>query len=267
MTKGFIGHWDLRFKETTVAGLLYYIPTATRAIKVAELAELGLGYAFDSRLVPREVQRGPDGDRGVVVADCDRLKEHLLGFWPEKQRWLKIPGCPGNAWVGRHLDQPIEPADLVRDQVLPGHWVTLADGRDWLCPVARGAIDSDGELGWCQNLPAAVGFDAEGNWTRQGVVAKYAPLWDVAMRWWDAFAAASPDEDDQPDGEAEKTRVTFEFADVNDAALLALATNYRVGKAEVVLLALFDDRATVEILKALIDWPTISAWLKKRPDR
>ena len=55
-----------------------------------------------------------------------------------------------------------------------------------------------------------------------------------------------------------------EFADVNDAALLALATNYRVGKAEVVLLGLFDDRATVEILKALIDWPTISAWLKKK---
>ena len=140
----------------------------------------------------------------------------------------------------------------------------LADGREWLCPIARGAIDSDGELGWCQNLPAAVGLDAEGEWTRQGVVAKYAPLWAVAMRWWDAFAAASPDEDDEPDAEAEKTQIRFEFADVNDAALLALATNYRVGKAEVALLGLFDDRATVEILKALIDWPTIQGWIKKK---
>lgn len=252
-----------------MSGLLYYLPECTRAIKVADLGKIGLGYAFDSRLVPREVQRGPGGDRGVVVADPDRLPEHLLGFWPEKQTWLKIPGLPDGkeAWVGRHNDQPVRPPDLVRESVLPGHFVTLADGNDWLVPIARG-INADGDepFGY-PNLPQTVGVDDAGAWTQGGVVPKYRRLWEIATAWWDAFAAAGPGPDDVDDvvvDDKRKVTIEFDFPGVNDAALYALATNYRVGKAEVALLGLFDDRSTVEVLEALIDWPTVQAWIKKK---
>jgi len=248
-----------------VSGLLYYIPGQTRAIKLEQLPELGLAHAFEGRLTPREVSRGPDGDRGVVIADPDRLSEHLLGYWPERQTWHKIPGAADKpVWLGSPHGERVEPRDLIRETPLAGHWVHLADGQDWLVPVARGLADDEDSLTWYSALPAAVTLDDAGNWTRGGVVAKYQQLWQIACDWWDAVQAAPVEEVEDGDQGTARVRVRFSFENVCDAALVALATNYRLNKAEVAFLGLFDDACAREVLMALVDWPVAREFLKKK---
>ena len=57
---------------------------------------------------------------------------------------------------------------------------------------------------------------------------------------------------------------TFDFDGLHDAALTALSTNYRIGKAEVNALGLFDDSSATAILSALVDWPTVLKWKEKK---
>ncbi len=250
-----------------MAGFLYFLPGQNRGIKIADLQAAGLGYAFERRMSPREVLGGgPDGNPGVVVADPESVPD--IGYYADRQTWRKIPGSRN--WLGYLTHNRPTPADLQRDQVLDGHWITLADGNEWLVPIARGSVEEtfetpggakDTRLAWCRNLPEATSIDDdEGHWIRDGVLARYRPLWDTATRWWDARSGAKI-----PDAEEGKpTRVTFDFDGTNDGALLALQANYRVSKIEAAALGLFDDQCVVEILDALIDWPTIEAWLKKK---
>jgi len=240
-----------------MAGLLYFLPGRDRSIKLPDVKAAGLDYAFEDRCTPAGVERGPDGERGVIVADDERIEAHRIGYYPDKQTWRRIPGL--DAWVGMYTDDPPEPTDLIRQRALPGHWVRLGDGHDWLIPVARAAAEQDSTLVWYQALPQATTIDEEGRWIQGGVLPAYQRLWDIAMRWWDAVVAAETIEESET-----SAKIELDFEEINDGALLALATNYRVGKAEVALLGLFDDQCVREILAALIDMPTIQAWLKKK---
>lgn len=238
-----------------MAGLLYYIPNQTRGIAPQAVADLGLAYALGGVMWTAAdiIQNGPDGGRGVVLAD-DKIVP-CVGHFPEQQTWRKIPGS--DVWVGMVTTAPPSPADLVRDQVLPGHLVKLADGQEWLVPVARGRREEEGDLRWTMNLPTTpTTCDEDGKWVAGGVSVAYRPLWEIAERFWDEWYEADTTEQE----------TILDFANLNDAALLALATNYRVTITEVVLLGLFDSRCTVEILKAIIDWPVIEAWVKKKAD-
>jgi hypothetical protein len=226
-------------------GFLYYLP-AKRDIKLAELVALGLGYAFEKPSFTRcEIHaNGPDKGAGVIVADDTRLVGHRVGYYADEQEWVKVPKT--NAYVGWFKADPPTPTDLERSQTLNGHLVELGDGNEWLVPVARGAA----EEGWYTALPQRTGLDDNGEWASGKVIARYEALWDAACRFWDAFRSANDVE-----GEA----VQLDFAGQNDAALVALQANYRVGRAEVVALGLFDGQCVVRILQALIDWPT---WLE-----
>jgi hypothetical protein len=138
--------------------------------------------------------------------------------------------------------------------MLSGHLVTLGDGQRWRVPIAR-AIDAEAELLTYGNvLPRAVDVDDDGEWTPAGTVARYAPLWEIATSYWHARVHA----EELDEG------IKFDFAGERDAALAALAANYRIGKAEVGLLGLFNDQAILQILDALIDMPTFEAWCKKK---
>lgn len=245
-----------------MAGLLYYLPTEKAALTPEQIEDAGLGYALPRKCPQpmRSVQGGPDQQQGVIIAVEGSISGGLIGYYPDRQTWRRLPS--GAAWVGYYTDQPPTPAELVRDKQLPGHLVTLGDDQDYEIPVARGFSDDEENVGGYQALPSISTLDDEGNWTPGGVVAKHAELWEVAQRWWDSFVGAAA-EDQQPT-ETGGLRVEFDFAGLNDAALTALATNYRLGKAEVALLGLFDQEIVREILLAVIDWPTIENWLKKK---
>lgn len=235
-----------------MAGLLYYVPGRV-SVDREDLAALGLSYAFERSPDCRQCQRGPDGARGVVFADSRFVPPPELGYHEAKQRWTKAAGS--GVWIGVCNDSPPTPADLARQSQIAGHLVTLADDQRYLCPVAR-AFDTNGDSPIpYMTLPQTVGVDENGDWGTGGVVPKFRRLWETACRWFDAVRAA---------GIGEDSTVKFEFADIADAALLALQTNYRVGKDEVSILGLFDNRCMTNVLQALVDWPTLEDWLKKK---
>jgi len=92
-------------------------------------------------------------------------------------------------------------------------------------------------------------------------------LWEVAIAWWDSIRAAIWTTGDETEEDEEPShRISFEFAGLNDAALLALATNYRLAKTEVALLHLFRGQCAATILGALVDLPTFIEWAKKNAD-
>jgi hypothetical protein len=247
-----------------MAGCLYYLPGESSNITVATVRSLGLSYAFETdRCSARGVTRGPeDSGPGVVVADPLYVPDHLIRFESDQQTWLKLPGC--NKYVGMYTDEHRPGStDLQRSTVLPGHLVTLGDGNDWICPIARGHADEEDALTWHNALPQARTIDPEGNWILGDVVDKYRALWDTACRFWDVFNTALTEAGAEKSAES-KQEVSFSFADENDAALRALPANYRVGKAEVALLGLFNTQAVSGILRALIDWPTAEKWLQKK---
>jgi hypothetical protein len=129
-----------------------------------------------------------------------------------------------------------------------------------MIPVARGFAESNGNTGYCCALPTTVGVDDEGNWSPGEVVARHAKLWAIAQQCWDSMRDSFQDEG----AGASEARIAFDFADTHDAALLALSTNYRVGKVEVALLELFHDQCVGRILLAMVDFPTIVEWMNKK---
>lgn len=243
-------------------GLLYFVPGEKRgmASNPTKIAELGIGHAFESTPTAAEVIGGPAGDGVILVADAAHVR---TGYYPHEQEWRKVPGS--TAWVGRELDKPLESLSLARGKQFTGHFVTLADGKQWLVPVARQAFERDGQLaGAGCALPRATSVDDEGNWIVGDVQPAYAALWAVAERVWDQLVTQTTAAADEGVDDADEVHVSLSFGDLNDAALLALATNYRVGKAEVAMLGLFDTDCVIQVLRALVDLPTVDLFLKKK---
>lgn len=248
-------------------GLLYYIegahPQDVLPGKYAFLA-----YAFDKKPTGCGCVHGPDGaGAGAVFADSAKVPGHKIGHYPDKQKWQKLFGTGDViAYVGMYVDDRPSPADLQREPMLNGHVVAMADGQQWIAPVARGQSDTEGELGWYNALPTNTTLDDDGNWAQGAVVPRYEALWDAACKWWEVFTGAvsalstAKGGEPAPDGNA----VSFTFADKNDAALTCLSANYRLAKPEVVLLGLFNDQATQAVLMASVDWPTLQDIAQKK---
>ena len=278
-----------------VAGFLYYLPDRQQVPSFEDLKTAGLGYAFDvgadadqKSLAHRGVQGGPDGGKGILVASVS-ADQRAIGYHPDRQTWRKLAGkSQHRVWVGHDKENPPAPADLVRAELLPGHEVKLADGHHYTIPVARGiAAGDNGELsGWYHALPRSVDLDDAGQWTYGDVLPRYRWLWELALGWfdvwWEAFfrveeSETDGEQEDDSQGPAargegrdsEKTLALklYDLSELATAATAVLAANYRVGKTEVVMLGLFDGEGPMrEILGALIDWPFVVSWFKKKAD-
>lgn len=242
-------------------GLLYFVPGQSHA-ELADAAELGLGHAFETNLTPREINgTGPDGGQGVVLADATRVPD--IGYYRDRQEWRVIPGNPAAAWVGRFTDQPVRPEDLARLEMLPGHAVCMGDRQDWQAPIARAwVVGEDGVDGWYESLPHRTGLDEENHWIRGQVAERYRRVWEIAVAFWDEFWQAAGTAEPVEGG---ATRIEFDFQGLADAAVVVLAANYRLARAEVGLLGLFEESTPAEVLQAAIDWPTyVKEEIKKK---
>jgi hypothetical protein len=259
-----------------MSGFLYYLPGARGSITAEELAAGPLAYAFDqrSRVTPCQVSGGPDGGSGLVVADNRRVPDVRIRYKTAEQQWQAMPWLLGNGkkskiagdehppWVGFYTADRPGPEALLRDPALDGHPVRLGDGNRWVIPVARGCAQvEEGLVGYC-NLPETTGLDwTSGEWVNKGVTDKYARLWEVATRWWDAITGKVLED---AEAEDESEGLELDFSGKRDAALSVLQANYAIGTAEVALLELLDDQAINEVLCACVDWPTWTARLEKK---
>lgn len=239
-----------------MAGFLYFIPGGGGGIKIDDIRSKGLGYAFDDTFAHCEVMKGPASDSGPGVCVAPTVFSEtggVVGYYKDKQIWTKIPGS--DVWAGYIKDAPPIPADLAKREMVPGHWVELTDGNRWLCPVAR-QMDTlaGGTPTWSIALPGVVTANEKGEWETTDVVPKYQALWKVAQDWYDQIIVGI-------EQTKEQDKITFGFSDGYDAALIAISTNYRLGKAEASILHLFDTGTPTKILGALIDYPTLEDWM------
>lgn len=246
-----------------LAQLLYFVDGSHRLTR-DQAVELGLGYAFPAgQFVPAEYSAaGPGGNTGCVLGgSTDRL-----GYVRDRQTWLKMPPVaaslrgarPKSAsqptiHVGFWHDARPTPSDLAVPDPLRGSSVKLKDGNEWQVPIAR---EWTGGSGWSRTLPGVLALGDDGSWASGGVAPKFARLWEICVEFWSHLFGASLNDSNE---------IRFNFQGANDAALEVLAFNYRLSRAEVVLLGLFDDQldSAATVLRALVDFDRYLTWQKK----
>jgi len=250
-----------------MAGFLYYVSGGHSGMTLVDLARAGLGHAFERPPAKTEVLRGPDGQAGLVVAD-ERTLGREIRYIPDQQTWRRLvsqlptPNSQLVPWVGLYRGDRPGPEDLARKEQLQGHWVRLADDRDWLCPIARGWAEQDGQLRWYHSLPQVLELDEQGQWRHGPVLARYAPLWDLALQWDETLLRGWEERNDAESGE--EVVMALKFQGAVEAAVRALGVNYRIGPTEAAMLGILTGPLAGEILNALVDLPTRREWAEKK---
>jgi hypothetical protein len=126
----------------------------------------------------------------------------------------------------------------------------LADGREWLIPVARLAAGQTG-------LPHRYGLSEDGTWHRITDDA-YDPAWQLAERIAPRVYADMgllDDEDELPEPMSESSRI--------DAACHILGLLYTIGPVEIDILRVLDPSSVATILAAFVDAPAAVEAAKK----
>lgn len=248
-----------------MSGFLYYLPGRSAGISLDEASSAGLAYALDGPISTVGVRGGPDGGDGVLLALASAMPPEQLHYQADVQTWRKAPlAVSQSVWVGVYAAKP-QAADLARPKQLAGHEVLLADDRTWLVPVARGWTEEDGELRWYHALPQQSMLGDDGRWQSGSVLPRFAPLWNLAMRFDDVRRQAILGAGDEGRGAGDAmVKVAFDFSGLHEAAVEALQYNYRIGPAEADLLGLLTLDVSREILEAVIDLPTRAEWFKKK---
>jgi hypothetical protein len=230
-----------------MADFLYFLPNEN-AINQTKLADAGLAHAFEATPARGAVASGPDGTPGLLLSQ----KAEKVGFSPENQTWRRFPR--GTAWVGFWNDEPPTPAELIRKSAISGHALELLDGREWIVPVTRRWRKEGDELRFTVALPRPLVLNSEGEWISGDVVPAYRQLWEIGAAWLEKIGDAAPT------GSALKLDTE---ADVIEAAVAALAANYRVSRHEVAALELLSLDAAHLVLDYLVDFPGLEEISKK----
>jgi len=224
---------------------IYFWETAKQLVNKAKVVELGLGYAFETPSVASaHADTGPGGKAGVTFSASS--KAGMVRFKPEEQVWEPYPGKEG-LWLGFWKENHPTPDDLLRRKPKDGHFVELCDGQEWLIPVAR-AVDGSSPL------PRALKNDGA-NWLVGDVKEAFKDYFARACQLWDVMFPA--------EGVASDEDRIVTIAGAADLCVIALSINYRVSAAEISLLELLDTEIYTAVCKAVVDYPTLEAMVKK----
>lgn len=221
-------------------GALHYFFPGENAAPVEVFRAAGLGHLFDGRTssswAGMSPGPGPGGAPGAVAT---------VGTPPHPVcvEGIEWQDC-GRYWLGHNPASPPTPAELERDDAVDGHFVRLADGNDWLVPVAR---HYDGST----PLPRPIRWHHERGFEPGEVVKRHRDLFAGAQLVWDALMGAD---------ESGAYTVNTEY----DLLAVALGTNYRIGPAEIGALGLLETTNRIDVLRALCDWPAIEELVKKK---
>lgn len=233
----------------------YFIPNRN-TLTPADAAAVGLAYAFEKSIDCAQVSNGPGGKHGIVCAQSDSYGDGQLGYRPENQVWIQIPGS--EIHVGHYKGHLPTADELLRQKPLGGHILELDSGDRWLCPQARSYSEKmEGDelaIYWHCQLPQRLSLGADGHWVRGGVTGRYAALWELTEAWQRMKFPDAPEND----------RRRFDDEGQIDAAVLCLQANYRIGRLEASLLGLLNDELVGQILDCNIDWATFVSLIQKK---
>lgn len=172
------------------------------------------------------IGQSPSGKPGVVYTPRGRA-----GYFPEQQTWEKRKGY----WLGRWNDQALTPESVLRHEHHGGVPVKMADGREWLVPIAH-------------QLPHGHFFD--GRWERR-VKEPFREYWERTLAYYEAWREAFA-----PGGDKQ---VSFEWSELADYACLALGFNYYLTPDLVSNGKLLDDAAIEAVQAAAMQQHLIAA--------
>lgn len=231
--------------------LLFWLPGCDGTKPQAEkrLRELGL---YDA--VPRQdftihpCGTGPDDAAGAVVTGGPNKPR--VGYYPERQTWTSC--AKGAYWIGVTDGELPGPTELLRPASVIGHSVAMADGNEWIVPIAR-------RWSGGTRLPRALRLNDDGEWTEE-IEEKYRDLWEFAERLWESI-----DRDGGSGGEM----MRVESVELAGIVTNALAVNYHINAAVASLLNLYTSETLLKAGFALINWPTVlhlSREIEKKTD-
>jgi hypothetical protein len=190
---------------------------------------------------------GPMGAQGVLFAEGPVPPT----YDGERQTWIEGHATRNGAdplryFVGVTKGLHPTPADLVRSKVISGYEPKLGDGNKWTIPLVlrldRAEVTRRPTVPdkWHKvNVPQIMGM--EGGKLCFTVRAQHKAILAVAKTAWDRWV----DNTGQP------------MEDGVRGAVELLATNYRIGVEEVMLLELFDEGIVSLILSLAVDVPAI----------
>lgn len=236
-----------------MAGFLYAVPEVGGKTPADLVKEYNLGYAFDADPLPIQLSRsGPGDEPATILVDPRRLSGIEPGYYPGQQRWQKRDASLGKVCqIGYFIDHPPKPADLLRQTFMDSLRVRLADGEEWLVPLAsalpRPMVLVDGV--WKQGPPEGLAFELS------ELARQFVELAVEAIR----------------NSSAQQGIASFTMPGGDEAAACKfLAANYVIGPQEASILRLFWDRGVSkasEILATGSDWDLVVEALKKKREQ
>lgn len=230
-----------------MAVFLYYIPNKA-VLKIKDIESAGVKGIFEEntpRIDARVITNGPDGGTGMICA-MDVPGRPQIGCYLDRQAWQKV----GDYWIGYDKENPPKPESIARKNNLAGHLVKLAHD-EWLVPCARHFFPEYGSP-----LPKVFALGPDGNMVEEPD-PRYAELCQGADRSWYWFCKDFGMEEylgeiEEPDRPSMADRYNF--------AAMALAINYRLTAAELLVRREITTESLLDIEKAVFDWPSVVAF-------
>lgn len=219
-----------------------YAVKSQNLITGKKLAALGLDKIIAAGFQQRQHSTGPEGVSCMVLS-AGSAKETL--YKPAEQVWEK--SVTGKYFVGYWTASPPTAEELARASQIEGHIIETDSGR-WKIPLARLVTGASGAI------PQRIVIGKGGSIAYEPM-AKYADFSKRAEDLWHDYLVSLKvlEEDDLL---TEKQMVAF--------GVEALGFNYHVGTDEINALQIFNTLTFTDMIYAVIDRPTIVAYLDRQ---
>lgn len=234
-----------------MSGLLYYIDGVKSAPLENDLKECGL---YGQKVGPYcHTEIFLNGTKGTVFGIKGKCSDDIkVGFYHDEQVWENIPKADGKEsrlWIGYYRDNKPKPKDFLRKDYIDGYYLELADGNQWVIPVARRF--QQGCL-----LPKGMKMVVAGR-VDEFVIEKYMPLQRIAEQLFVHFGLDEEKEFHKEDG------FLCDDASFFTTCVEVLSTNYNLDFRDVSILKLFTTDNTIDILKLVIDMPHVEKIMRE----
>lgn len=222
--------------------MFVYVPNTSEVNPLETLRRVGLYELHDDGLgcMGAAVNaHGPDGGGGALIGWPGRGETLAMNL--ERQEWRECNPRgefpKGRAWIGWNRDLPPCPLTLRRKKQVGGELLRLADGREWLIPIASQA-------------PRRMGRDSTGH-VSAIMLPQYEAFFQSAWEALNLFVDKGG-------------QVFVPYEQGFEAAVRILAMNYRITEELATELSLIDDIHLWEIPKRACEAPAVADFTQKK---